>query len=100
MGLAYKLDGVNWDAFIEGPQYGFSNPAFPPFFPLNPAIPPYFTPESRSRPIFYEIFCLTIEIYVIAPQGFRPQAKSREGTLVTRAYIKDSTYSSNIQSVY
>ena len=29
-----------------------------------------------------------------------PEAKSRGGTLVTRAYIKDSTYSSNIQSVY
>ena len=26
--------------------------------------------------------------------------KSQGGTLVTRAYIKDNTYSSNIQSVY
>ena len=33
---------------------------------------------------------------LLPPQG----AKSRRGTLVTRAYIKDSTYSSNIQSVY
>ena len=33
---------------------------------------------------------------LLPPQGFRPEA----GTLVTRAYIKDSTYSSNIQSVY
>ena len=37
---------------------------------------------------------------LLPPQGFRPEAKSRGGTLVTRAYIKDSTYSSNIQSVY
>ena len=36
----------------------------------------------------------------LPPQGFRPEAKPRGGTLVTRAYIKDSTYSSNIQSVY
>ena len=35
---------------------------------------------------------------LLPPQGFRPEAKSRGGTLVTRAYIKDSTYSSNIQS--
>ena len=33
-------------------------------------------------------------------QGFRPEAKSRGGTLVARAYIKDSTYSTNMQSVY
>ena len=32
---------------------------------------------------------------VIAPAG---KAKSRGGTLVTRAYIKESTYSCNIQS--
>ena len=36
----------------------------------------------------------------LPPQGFRPEAKSRGGTQVTRGYIKDSTYSSNIQSVY
>ena len=35
--------------------------------------------------------------YFLPPQGFRPEAKSRGGTVVTRAYIKDSTYSSNIQ---
>jgi len=34
----------------------------------------------------------------LPPQGFRPEAKSRGGTLVTRAYIKESTYSWNIQS--
>ena len=38
--------------------------------------------------------------FLLPPQGFRPEAKSRGGILVTRAYIKDSTYSSNIQSVY
>ena len=38
--------------------------------------------------------------FLLPPQGFRPEAKSQGGTLVTRAYIKDSTYSSNIQSVY
>ena len=37
---------------------------------------------------------------IIVPQGFCPEAKSRGGTLVTRAYIKDSTYSSTLQSVY
>ena len=37
---------------------------------------------------------------LLPPQGFRPEAKSRGGTLVTRAHIKDSTYRSNIQSVY
>ena len=36
---------------------------------------------------------------LLPPQGFRPEAKSRGGTLVTRAYqyIKDSTY---LQSKY
>ena len=38
--------------------------------------------------------------HLLPTQGFRPEAKSRGGTLVTRGYIKDSTYSSNIQSVY
>ena len=37
---------------------------------------------------------------LLPPQGFRPEAKSRGGTLVARAYIKDSTYSTNMQSVY
>ena len=32
-------------------------------------------------------------------RDFTQKAKSRDGTLVTRAYIKESTYSSNIQSV-
>ena len=39
-------------------------------------------------------------IISLPPQGFRPEAKSRGGTLVSRAYIKDSTYSTNMQSVY
>ena len=38
--------------------------------------------------------------YIIAPAGISPRAKSRGGTLATRAYIKVNTYSSNIQSVY
>ena len=37
---------------------------------------------------------------LLPPQGFRPEAKSRGGTLVARAYIKESTYSTNMQSVY
>ena len=37
---------------------------------------------------------------LLPPQGFRQEAKSRGGTLVARTYIKDSTYSSNMQSVY
>ena len=40
------------------------------------------------------------EVKLLPPQGFRPEAKSRGGTLVARAYIKDSTYSTNMQSVY
>ena len=37
--------------------------------------------------------------YIIAPpRDFAQKAKSRGGTLVTRAYIKESTYSWNIQS--
>ena len=51
----FFLPNINW---IEGPQYGFSNPAFPPFFLLNPSILPYFTLESRSRPIFLRDFLL------------------------------------------
>ena len=43
---------------VEGPQQGFADPAFPPFFLINPAIPPYFMPESRSRPIFLRDFLL------------------------------------------
>ena len=49
--------------------------------------------------VVQEITFLKGELF-IAPQGFRPEAKSRGGTLVTRAYIEYSTYSSNIQSVY
>ena len=38
---------------------------------------------------------------IIAHAGIKRQrAKSRGGTLVTRAYIKESTYSCNIQSVW
>ena len=37
---------------------------------------------------------------LLPPQGFRPEAKSKGGTLVTRAYIKESTYTQYIQSVY
>ena len=33
-------------------------------------------------------------------RDFAQKAKSRGSTLVTRAYIKESTYSRNIQSVY
>ena len=37
---------------------------------------------------------------LLPPQGFRQEANSRGGTLVARTYIKDSTYSPNMQSVY
>ena len=43
---------------------------------------------------------LQVTLKLLPPRGFRQEAKSRGGTLVTRAYIKDSNYSSNIQSVY
>ena len=40
----------------------------------------------------------------LPPQGFHPEgppeAKFRGGILVARAYIKESTYSWNMQSVY
>ena len=61
-------------------------------------------PASSENSIVMMMIKLKIKIktikIIIAPQGFRPGAKSRGGTLVTRAYIKDSTYSSNIRSVY
>ena len=41
-----------------------------------------------------------LKYHLLPPQGFRPEAKSRGGTLVACAYIKDSTYSTNMQSVY
>ena len=44
--------------------------------------------------------CFSVWILLLPPQGFRQEAKSRGGTLVARTYIKDSTYSSNMQSVY
>ena len=54
--------------------------------------------ETKSvTPIFFFIFGVST---LLPPQGFRPEAKSRGGTLVARAYIKDSTYSTNMQSVY
>ena len=39
-----------------------------------------------------------IIFYYCPRRDFAQKAKSRGGTLVTRAYIKESTYSSNIQS--
>ena len=53
--------------------------------------------SSRFNYVFlpFDFVCL-----LLPPQGFRPGAKSRGGTRGTRAYIKDSTYGSNIQSVY
>ena len=38
-------------------------------------------------------------VYHCPRRDFAQKAKSRGGTLVTRAYIKESTYSSNIPSV-
>ena len=43
---------------------------------------------------------VSLLVQSLPPQGFRPEAKSRGGTLVARAYIKDSTYSTNMQSIY
>ena len=50
---------------------------------------------ARKKPIRCEKTNLQVATVIIAPAGISPR-----GTLVTRAYIKDSTYSSNIQSVY
>ena len=54
--------------------------------------------ESQTRSLSLNSDCIRgiVEFVksLLSPQGFRP------GTLVTRAYVKDSTYSSNIQSVY
>ena len=55
------------------------------------------TPESS---VHFPFFSPEMLVQLLPPQGFRLEAKSRGGTLVTRAYIKDGTYSSNIQSVY
>ena len=42
-----------------------------------------------------------IQVTIVCPRrGFAQEAKSPRGILVARAYIKKSTYSSNIQSVY
>ena len=35
---------------------------------------------------------------LLPPQGFRPEGEIRGGTLVTGAYINESTYSWNIRS--
>ena len=50
--------------------------------------------------VFFFSFLVAAVLSLLPPQGFRPEAKSRGGTLVARAYIKDSTYSTNMQSVY
>ena len=43
--------------------------------------------------------CLFNSVSSCPSRDFAQKAKSRGGTLVTRAYIKESTYSWNIQSV-
>ena len=59
--------------------------------------------QGKLKTILMQNFEVTNKEYygmLLTPEGFRPEAKSRGGSLVTRAYIEDSTYSSNIQSVY
>ena len=65
------------------------------------------TQQNRQDTVEIKLNFLSVELsmdpistMLLPPQGFRPEAKSRGGTLVARAYIKDSTYSSNMQSVY
>ena len=48
---------------------------------------------TTGRPLY-------VVVVSLPPQGFRPEAKSRGGILVACVYIKDSTYGSNMQSVY
>ena len=47
---------------------------------------------------FFIFWCLCVSVYCPL-KDFAQKAKSRGGTLVIRAYIKESTYSWNIQSV-
>ena len=43
-------------------------------------------------------YLFSMLIILLPPQGFPPEGEIRGGTLVTRAYVKESTYSWNIQS--
>ena len=54
----------------------------------------------RTEQCHSKVHSLRPQSIFLPPQGFRPAAKSPGGTLVARAYIKDSTYSSNMQSEY
>ena len=57
--------------------------------------------EHRKKDRLFKIKYVTLLCYrFLPPQGFHQEAKSRGGTLVARTCIKDSTYSSNMQSVY
>ena len=47
---------------------------------------------------FFFSFCICLFIIYCPRRDFAQKLKSRGGTLVTRAYIKESTYSWNIQS--
>ena len=56
--------------------------------------------EKKCKSYTVTLLTVTSLTGLLPPQGFRPEAKSRGGTLVARTYIKDSTYSTNMQSVY
>ena len=47
----------------------------------------------------YAYFTFYLVLYFCPSRDFAQKAKFRGGTLVTRVYIKESTYSWNIQSV-
>ena len=48
--------------------------------------------EREKTLVEREVGLATI-LGIIAPEGISPSSKSRGGTVVTRVYIKESTYS-------
>ena len=54
--------------------------------------------SSWYNVLFSSPFCWNGDEYYCPRRDFAQKAKSRRGTLVTRAYIKESTYNWNIQS--
>ena len=72
------------------------------YFVLFSPVSFFFFSKLKSCPNnFIYVFSLRWWIcnYYCPRRDFAQKAKSREGSLVTRAYIKESTYSWNIQSV-
>ena len=84
--LLHNMYGLGHVNLLPGPSNGLEI--------LN------FFAEALEEEDFFGNPLLKVGDTVIAPAGISPRGETRGGTLVTRAYIKDSTYSPNIQSVY